>query len=466
LFAKLYLKGDIMKKIKIAFIGSGSAFCPLTVNDILLDEHLKNVKIDLYLMDILEEAVSYSETYAKEVIRKNKRDISVKASTNLDEAVDGADFVITAIEVERYHYWSMDYHVPRRYGSVQVYGENGGPGGMFHFLRNIDPMMHIARTMERLCPDAWLLNYTNPEAKLVDAISRHTKIKVVGLCHGIGEGQYMLSQLLEMPIDDLDVSACGLNHFGWYQSIKNKKTGEDLYPLLREKEKKANWMTEWDGFAFLRILFRTYGLLPYPVSNHVAEYIRWADGFLASPNMQFFHDPITEEPWTTGILPPLVYFATDFADKPYFPPPGVEEEDLMTERFRVPDELTMSGELGVPIISAMTFDIKTPLISVNLVNNGSIPDLPDDMAVELPADVDAKGIHPRKMDALPTSITEMIRLQGVIHKLITEAYMEKSRNKLLQAILLDPTVSSYNSSVAMINDLCEKQKEILPEMKW
>jgi len=455
-----------MKNIKIAFIGSGSGFCPVTINDILLDEHLKNVKIDLYLMDILEEAVNYSVTYAKAVISREGRDISITGSTDLEKAVDGADFVITAIEVDRYYYWTMDYHIPRRYGSAQVYGENGGPGGMFHFLRNIEPMIEIARAMERLCPDAWLLNYTNPEAKLVDAIGRYTKIKSVGLCHGIGEGQHMLSKLLEMPEEDLDVVACGLNHFGWYQSIKNKKTGEDLYPLLKEKERKANWMTDWDGYALSRILLRTYGLLPYPVTNHIAEYIRWADGFIASPNMQFFYDPASEDPWTSGDIPPLVYFATDFINKTYFLKEGVTEEDMMTERFRVPDKLEFSGELGVPIISSMTFDIKTPLLSVNLINNGSIPGLPDDMAVELPASVDANGIIPCKMDSLPDSITEMIRIQGIIHKLIMEAYTEKSRNKLLQAILLDPTVSSYNSSVAMINEMCEKQKEILPEMRW
>ena len=454
------------KELKIAFIGSGSGFCPRTVDDILLDERLKEVNIHLYLMDILEEAVGYATTYAKEVSKDRGWDLTIIGTTNLEEALDGANFVITGIEVEREYYWSMDYHIPRQYGSNQIYGENGGPGGMFHFLRNIGPMLEIAWTMERLCPEAWLLNYTNPEAKLVDAIGRLTKIKAVGLCHGIGEGQHMISQLLEMPIEDLDVAACGLNHFGWYQKISNKKTGEDLYPLLREREREADWMAEWDGAAMGRILLRTFGLLPYPVSNHIGEYFRWADGLIASPNMQFFYDPATEDPWRTKKIPPLVYFATDFKEREYFPKPGEMRKSFMEERFQVNPELTFSGEYGVPIISAMTFDVETPLLSVNMVNHGKIPGLPDDMAVELPADVNGNGIHPRQMEALPDAITEMIRAQGVIHKLITEAYIEKSRNKLLQAILIDPTVSSYSSSVAMINEICERQKEILPEMHW
>jgi alpha-galactosidase len=114
----------------------------------------------------------------------------------------------------------------------------------------------------------------------------------------------------------------------------------------------------------------------------------------------------------------------------------------------------------------MVFKEKTELLSVNLINNGKIPGLPDDMCVELPAIVDENGVYGKQMEPLPDAITEMIRIQGIIHKLITEAYTEQSRYKLLQAALLDPTCTSYNSSVAMINEMCERQKEILPVMYW
>jgi len=125
-----------------------------------------------------------------------------------------------------------------------------------------------------------------------------------------------------------------------------------------------------------------------------------------------------------------------------------------------------SGECGVPIIAAMTFKTDVELLTVNMLNNGKIPGLPDDMAVEISAVAGADGIVAKQMDPLPDAVAEMIRIQGVIHKLITQAYTEQSRNKLLQAILLDPTCSSYNSSVAMINELCERQKDILPPLHW
>ena len=454
------------KSLNIAFIGSGSEFCPMTVNDILLDDSLCALQIEVRLMDILEEAVSYSVEYANKAAEMMNRKLSVVGTTNLEKAVDGADFVIVAIEVDRYYYWSMDFHIPRRYGSNQVYGENGGPGGMFHFLRNIEPMLEIAHAMERLCPDAWMINYTNPEAKLVEAISRLTKIKTVGLCHGIGEGQSFISQMLDIPLEDLDVSVCGLNHFGWYQKIRSKKTGEDLYPLLKEREREANWVAQWDGYALCRMLLRTYGLLPYPVTNHVAEYIRWSDGFIASPNMQFFYDPVSEDPWTTKKLPKHIYFAEENHAKKFLPPEDCSDEALMSERFRLHPKLETSVEDGVPIIKAITFGQKIDLLTVNMLNNNKIPGLPVDMAVELSASVDEGGIHTKQMDPLPDAVTEMIRIQGVIHKLITDAYLEKSRNKLLQAVLLDPTCSSYNNSVAMINEMCERQKEILPHLHW
>lgn len=456
------------KGIKIAFIGAGSGFCPITMNDIFLDDRLNELDLEICLMDISEEFLGLSEHYAKEASELVKSTARIWSTTSLEKAIDGADFVITGIEVDRYYYWSMDYHIPRRYGSNQVYGENGGPGGMFHFLRNIGPVLEIAHTMERLCPDAWLINYSNPEAKLVDAIGRLTKIKAVGLCHGIGEGQEMISKILEIPEEDLDVAACGLNHFGWYQKIRNRKTGEDLYPLLKEKERNVHWLASWDGIALSRMLLRTYGLLAYPVTNHIGEYIRWADRFIASPNMQFFHDPVSEDPWTTNKIPSLVYFAHGFADLPYFPDPGkVDWRYTVKERFKInPEGLKRSGEYGIPIITAITRDIKTDLLTVNMLNKGKIPGLPDDMAVELPASVDGKGIHTVQMDPLPDPIAEMIRIQGLIAKLVTEAYTEKSRNKLLQAVLTDPTVSSYDSSVAMINEMCERQKDILPPMYW
>jgi alpha-galactosidase len=453
--------------VRIAFIGAGSAFCPKTINDLYLDDALNEFTLDIRLMDIHEERLALGTRCARGYAEVRGRKPCITSTTDLDTAVDGCDFVITAIERDRFRYWAMDFHIPRRYGFNQVFGENGGPGGMFHYLRNVGPMMDVARAMERLCPDALFINYSNPEAKLVETVTKLTKIKAVGLCHGIWEGQELVSKLLGIPEDEFEAEVCGLNHFGWYQKIRRKSTGEDLYPLLRERERSADWLHLWDAYALPRMLLRTYGLLPYPVTSHVAEYIRWADGFIASPNMQLFFDPVNEDPFAEGAKSPhFIFWANDFAKLPLFDPPPLWLERKAAERFGVNPDMKFSGESGVPIITAMTKNQPIEVMTANLPNRGCVPGLPDDMVLEIPATADSAGLRGKPMEALPAAVTGMIAVQGVIHQLLIEAYREKSRNKLLQAVLFDPTVSSYQSAVAMINEMCGRQKDALPELSW
>jgi alpha-galactosidase len=455
--------------LKITIIGAGSvSFAPPTIRDILLNELICSVPVQICLMDLLPAPLELSVGYARAVADALKRSVKITTTTSLDTALQGCDFVVVAIEKDRYYYWSQDFHIPRKYGSNQIYGENGGPGGTFHTLRNLPPMLEIAWAMERICPQAWLLNYTNPEAKLVEAISKLTKVNTVGLCHGIFMGIEQIAGLLEMPIEDLDTAACGLNHFGWFQSIRDKKTGEDLYPLLKEKERQADWLANWDEIALSRILLRVYGLYPYPGANHIGEYIGWSEDFLAGQMMQYFHDPATESPWTSRKIPEFVYSAAHSREKALFQPAGTTQvKSWFEQRFSLDtDELILSHEVGVPIIESIAFDIPRDLQAVNMPNRGCIPGLPDDMVVELPAFVDGTGIHPKKMQALPAAVTEMIRVQGAIHRLVIEAYVEQSRNKLLQAILLDPCTPKYNSAVHLINEMCTAQAEILPPLHW
>lgn len=458
-----------MKKIKFAFIGAGSiSFCPATVTDILLSEPLKQAELEIYLMDIAAEALSVSEAYCRKLNERLGRQVRIQASTDLAAAVDGADFVITAIEKDRYHYWSQDFHIPRQFGFRQVYGENGGPGGMFHFLRNAGPILEIARAMEQYCPNAWLLNYSNPEAKLVEMISRLTKIKVVGLCHGEQMGVDQVARFLEMPRDMIDARASGLNHFGWFTSIRHRETGEDLYPLLREKEREASFLADWDEYALTRIMFRTYGLWSYPGANHIGEYIAWSDAYLASALIQYFHDPVAEDPWKTRHTPEFIYsFAQNPTARPLFKNrSGSAGDPGFTYKFELSDDLRPSHEYGIRIAESIAFDQPRQIGAVNVPNRSYIPGILDGMVVEVPALVDGQGIHPQATPALPTAIASMINQQGAIHDLLIQAFTEQSRNKLLQAMLLDPTISSYQNAVALINEMCRMQTEILPAMNW
>lgn len=457
-------------KLKIVIVGAGSTcFGPGAVRDILLSDTLTGeAELELCLMDIDPGQLPEHEAYVRFVADKLKRKVTASSTTDLEEALTGANFAITAIEVDRYLRWAQDFHIPRRYGFDQVFGENGGPGSLFHALRNIGPMVNIARTIEKLCPDAWLINYTNPESKLCEALNRLTNVKVVGLCHEVFGGHERLAGILDMKKEEIVIAACGFNHFTFFQTIRDRRTGEDLYPRLRELDTNGNWLPHWDDIAMARILMRTFGLFPASTTNHFGEYVRWSREFFATTDMQYFYDPGEGEFWETGKVPTFVYSQSSHPTdgKMLGPPPrfawdtGGDDLKPLEEQ-----EIKSSGESAVPIMESVAFDKQTSLDAVVMPNNGSIPGLPDDCTVEMPAAVDGDGIHPLKMEPLPDAITCMINTQMTIQKLLVEAFAEQSKLKLLQATLLDPTVHSYSRAVAMINEMLRLQKDVLPPLE-
>ena len=455
--------------LKIALIGAGSvSFGPATVTDILLSEKLGALDLEIALMDIDARAVEVSHAFARRLAEEVESSAKISAGTDLDAALLGAAFVVTAIEVERYHYWSMDFHIPRRYGFRQVYGENGGPGGMFHFLRNLPPLMHIARRMEALCPEAWLINYTNPEAKLVEAVSKLTKIRAVGVCHGFEMGVEQIAKILDRPGHALRIEGHGLNHFGFMTKIEDKETGADLYPEFRRREAGCHWLAEWDELGLSRMMLRTYGLWPYPGTNHIGEYIAWSDAFLASTKIQYFFDPVRENPWQTHEPPKFVYSFSGNPTGIAFHDRNMGREDDYDRRFALDGaKPARSHEYGVPIIEAIVFDEHALIPSLNRLNQGTMPGLMEGMCLEGPCLIDAEGIHPVKLATkLPVAVSAMINLQGAIHQLLIDAYQQNSRNLLLQALLLDPTISNYNNAVALIDEMFEREKVLLPALEW
>jgi len=453
-------------KLKIALIGAGSEeFGPGTIRDIALSDILNEHDLEVSLMDLDEGSLQKTRAYAENLTKTLKRDIKYSYTVDLNEALRDANFVVAAIEIRRYFYWSQDFHVPRKYGFSQVYGENGGPGGMFHALRNMGPSVGIAKAMEKVCPDATFLNYTNPLAKLSEAITRLSSIKTIGLCHGVFHGMGQVSRLLQMPQEDIHFRASGINHFTWFQTIQDKKTGADLYPKLKDKEKQAHWLGEWDEIALSRVLMRNFGLFPSPGTNHIGEYVGWADEFLGSAKLQYFYDPGEDNPWESGKIPTYLYNIHTAASRmPLFPekevtfiyPDGHAEKD---------EEIKPSGELAIPIIEGIFCGQERQLDAVNIPNKGHVPGLPEDAVIEVPAVANKDGLHAEKMKPLPDSVVGLLSTQCSINKLIVEAFDEKSKSKLVQAVLLDPTCNSYQNAIHMVDELIGLQKKVLPELR-
>ncbi len=456
--------------IKIAYIGAGSLqFGPVILQDILMSNTLCQSQLEIHLMDIEKAHLTHVVAHGEYVIKKLNRNARIVPTTDRDAAIKGANFVICALEKDRNIYWSQDFHIPRKYGFKQVYGENGGVGSLFHALRNIKVIVDLARAMEKLCPEAMLLNFSNPEHKICEAVTRLTSIKTVGLCHGVFMGREQLSELLDVPLNDMQTKACGINHFTWFQEIKRKSTSEDLYPKLRQIEQKGDWLAKWHELALGRILFRRFGQWPSPASNHYGEYLRWAEEFVI-PQLQFFYDPYEGHPWENNQIPEGVYtvdrvdyqreWPKDWSKKP-LPVGSTEEIQLENED----GSFKSSGEIATLIMESIIANEKKWLEAVNVPNNGAIPNLPDDLVVEVPAFCDASGIQPIQMEAMPEAIAATICLHASIHKLLVEAYHEQSKDKLLQAILIEPTVNSYRNAVEMCNEMLVLQKDVLPKLK-
>ena len=223
--------------------------------------------------------------------------MTITGTTRRTDVLPGADFVIVSVQVgQRETVWEMDWQIPLRHGVRQPYAENGGPGSLVHTCRNLPLILDIARDMERLCPDAWYINLVNPLIRLTLGVHRYTKIKVLGLCHQLLWGYAMAAAILSdrygIPIPEgfhvhtdadnlphfipvaragfehLDIKAAGINHFSWIMDIRDRTTGEDLYPLLRER-----WLTGYrrDFEPLTREMFAIFGLMPTPGDSHAVR---------------------------------------------------------------------------------------------------------------------------------------------------------------------------------------------------
>ncbi len=455
--------------MKIVLVGAASReFGPATLRDIYLSEAIDNVGAEIALVDVDGRGLTDTRAYAETLADRLGRSHAVTATTELTEALPGADFVVVAIEIKRYFYWAQDFHLPRMYGFRQIYGENGGPGGLMHALRNMGPSVEIARAVERHAPEAWLLNYTNPLSKLCEAQTRLTSARVIGLCHGVFHGKEQVCRLLGHPLDDLEAYASGINHFTWFQTLRSRSTGEDLYPRLRSRERDAHWLSDWDEIALSRVLLRTFGLYPSPGANHIGEYVRWAEEFLGSSALQFFYDPRDGHPWESGETPTWIYNLSD-------DPTGAELfPERPPARLKAPrdhhgdrdGEIRPSGELAIPIIEGLAAGVAHDLAAVNLPNAGYVPGLPEGSVVEVPAHVGSGELHARAMEPLPEAVLALLRTQTSINRLLVQAFEERSKDALLQAILLDPTCHSYRQAVELIDRFFRIQGDALPALDW
>lgn len=430
---------------KIVLVGAGSyAFGTATFRDLMAwRESLRGSTI--VLVDLNQEYLTLMTNFLHKLNDMTGSPYIIESTTDRTQALPGADFVFISIAVNRNERWKLDWNIPFKHGVKHVLGENGGPGGLFHAMRNIPIVLDIVHDVEKLAPNAFVINFTNPEGRICQAMNRYSKVKFVGLCHGIDSLRRVAGYALDLPPEKIDVKAGGLNHFSWVRDLRHLDTGEDLYPAFRKAvhEKQAYIEEQMHHTMKLSVyLMDTFGLYPLPSDNHVGEYISYAWELAGMEGHPFdLVDRESEEfradirMWTTG-------------EKP------------MPEWMFQP-----SGERAVAIVDGILRNTHQYEISVNIPNQGYIPNLPDGAIVEIPAVIDATGVHGVSLDPLPEPIAAMCRTQINIIDRVVEAGVHGDRQAALQALLLDPVISSTSQAQAILDELLEAHKDFLPQFK-
>jgi len=423
---------------KIVLIGAGSANFGLGImGDLLKSQVFAGSTICLH--DINAEALARTEIYGRNHVRAHHLPYTIEATTDRRAALQGADFCIISIEVgNRFELWEQDWRIPQQYGIRQVYGENGGPGGLFHALRIIPPILDICGDIMAICPDAWVLNFSNPMSRICTTVNRkYPDLKFVGICHEAASLPEHLPHILQTPLENLTFQAGGLNHFSVLLNVHYKDTGADAYPDVRAKaptyfEQITNvlgwalpsmppehvatvgyrpWAERW----LFKVILERFGYLPITVDSHFGEYIQWAGEVADSQGiLDFFR---TYQIWV--------------AQK-------VSEATL----------LKGSGDDWVTsqVLESIAANRPTEVLALNLPNRGLIDDLPGDIAVEVPALVDGAGVHGVALGRFPRGIAGLLRNQVAVHDLTAEAVLTQSKAAALQALLVDPVVQSVRAA--------------------
>jgi alpha-galactosidase len=438
---------------KIVIIGAGSAsFGPAILGDLFTQaDDLRGSEI--WLVDINAESLDLMSRYAARLNAAFEQPFVFCSTTDRCEALPGANFVIVSVAVDRLATWKLDWQIPLKHGVRHVLGENGGPGGLSHALRNIPLLLSIARDVERLAPQAMLLNFTNPMSRLCMALDRHTRLRFIGLCHQIGEGHHIVNRALGLVPETGDwwadaraiaqrvhITAAGLNHFTFILDIRDAHTGADLYPLLRERLAKM----PMDFELMSRRLMDVFGLFCATGDGHAGEYIGFAAETMALTGYDFGrYEKRSREQWDR------IRRIADLTDP-------ADWSDLKSS-------VQPTGERSVPIISAMLRDLNQYELAVNIRNDGCISNLPDDAIVEVPAVVNARGAHGIHVGPLPKGLAALMRREVEIQELVVEAGVNGDRNAALQALLLDPHIHSYAQATHLLDDLLKAHARYLPQ---
>lgn len=432
--------------MKISFIGAGSVqFTTAVVQDLTFYPAFFDAEI--CLMDINEDHLKKITKCVERI--KNERKVNFKITSTMDrvEALKGADGVLCTVFNGDIDIWRYDIEIPKKYGVDINVGDTRSVSGIFRALRNIPLMLDICKDIEKYCPNAVFLNYTNPMSMLCKAMQTLTKVDVTGLCHSVQHTSKMLKDWSQKE-GELKYLCLGINHQAFFTEIT--VDGEDIYPIIRKRiEEKDIYEKE----KVRNEIFKTFGYYVTESSGHNSEYCAW---FRKRPDL--IEKFCTGTSWNPGEYA----FSLKIRSNP-------NRYDVSIKTFmNKPINEKISDEYAANILNARIGDGTPFPFNANVINKGTIENLPYDACVEIPVIADKNGYTRTFKGKMPTGPATLVNYTANIEDLVFEAFLEKSKAKVVQAVSLDPLCSAVLSLEEvrnMCDELFEVNKDYLGEYK-
>ena len=435
---------------KIAFIGAGSfGFTRKLVKDVLTFPLLEDATIAL--MDINPERLDYIKRACDRIVAEGGYPAKVEATTDRVQALKGADAVICTILAGGVDVWRHDIEIPKKYGVDINVGDTRGPAGIFRALRTIPVMLSICRDMERYCPKAILLNYTNPMAMLCRAMQRETDILVSGLCHSVQGTASMLARWIGAPMDEVTYTCAGINHTSFY--VQYDWNGQDAYPLIR----KAMDDPEIYNEEIVRNeMFKALGYYVTESSGHNSEYNWW---FRKRPDL--IEKYCTHGTgWNPGVY---AYILDSYLER------DESWRDVMQEWLddEEPLDLSRGHEYAAHIVNAYLGG-EPYRFNGNVPNTGIITNVQEGACVEVPVYADKNGLNAMHVGALPPQCAALVNTSVTSEEMAVEGCLSGDPTMVYHSVAFDPLTASVLSLAEikrMVNEMLAQNRDHLPTFK-
>lgn len=422
------------KGLKIAIIGAGSTYTPELIEGLINKRDSLPVK-ELYLMDIDERKLNIVGGLAKRMIEAADMDVNVVSTDDLDGSLINADFVLVQIRVGKLPARILDEKIPLKYGLIGQ--ETNGIGGFFKGMRTIPVMIDIAKRMEKLCPDAWLINFSNPSGMIAQALLTHTKIKTMGLCN---VPINMISSVKQkLGLENAEVEYVGLNHLTWITSIKHN--GKDYLQEAIEQGINSEAMKNIPASGFTPELIKTVGAIP----SSYLEYYYYRDAKLEHALKQ-------EKSRGEVCLEIEEELLKIYEDSKLHTKPA-----LLSKRGGA-----RYSEAAINLVDSIYND-KRDIQVVNILNQGAIDFMRDDDVVEISAIIGKDGATPIKANFKNEHIKEYMLLMKAYERHAVQAAITGDDDEAMRALLINPLVLDYKKAYPCYLELKEAHKQYLPQ---